>query len=133
MATVSNAFSGSTMSNAQAGTRGLSSGDWIRLKRLRGVGKGGWNKATSNNALPPQNTYNKAMLIPKRTGSSKYQNMSSDWTNFKAYNTADYVLQTQQSGNVGKTLVAQKLCSCLAVPYSPKKQGACVKCKPAAL
>ena len=37
MATVSNAGSGMSFSNAQQGTRGMSASDWIRLQRLRGA------------------------------------------------------------------------------------------------
>jgi hypothetical protein len=136
MATVSNAFSGSTMSNTQAGTRLTSSSDWTRLKKLKALGQAGWNAGTpgknnprKNQGTPfAQNTYSKPMLIPKHMGASKYQNMASDWTSLKAYNTADYVVQGQQTGNVGKTLVARKLCTCVAVPYSPLKRGLCAKC-----
>ena len=124
------------MSNGQAGTRLTSSSDWTRLKKLKSLGQAGWNAGTPGTNNPrkiqdtpfAQNTYSRPMLIPKHTGASKYQNMASDWTSFKAYNTVDYVVQGQQTGNVGKTLVARKLCSCAAVPYSPLKQGLCRKC-----
>jgi hypothetical protein len=128
MASTSNAFSGSTMSNSQAGTRLTSSSDWTRIKKLRAVGRGGWNNAASNNIPFAQNTYSKTMLIPRHAGASKYQNLSSDWTNLKAFNAADYVVQSQQSGNVGKNLVAIKICSCSVAPYSPLKQGLCAQC-----
>ena len=127
MATESNAFSGATMSNAQAGTRLTSSSDWTRLKKLQALGRGGWNNKDSNSTPFAETAYNKSMLIPKHAGASKYQGMASDWTNFRAYNTTDYVFQSQQAKNIGKNLVVQKLCSC-SVPYSPLKRGPCVKC-----
>jgi hypothetical protein len=119
------------MSNAQAGTRLTSSSDWTRLMKLRLVGKGSWNNAANTTAKPAanQSTYGTALMIPKTTGTSRNRNMASDWTNYVAYNTADYVLQTQPSStNVGKTLTAFKVCTCDAPPYTPKKVGLCAKC-----
>ena len=129
MASPSNAFSGAAMSNTQAGTRLTSSSDWTRIKKLKAVGQGGWNNSARTSAELPivQSTRNVSLLIPRTTGTSKYRNMASDWTNFKAYNTTDYVLQSQQDANTGKNLSVQKLCSC-SVPYSPLKQGICTKC-----
>ena len=135
MASASNAFSGAAMSNAQAGTRLTSSGDWTRLKRLRGIGKVGWNAGTpgvnnpSTNPSTPvsQVAYSKAMLIPRRAGPSRIQNTASDWINYRAYNTADYTIKSQQTGTTGKTITVKKLCSC-SVPYAVAKQGLCAKC-----
>jgi hypothetical protein len=117
------------MSNTQAGTRLTSSSDWTRLKKLKAVGQGLWNNSARTSAELPivQNKYNVSLLIPRTTGTSRYRNMSSDWTNYKAYNTTDYVFQGQQTGNEGKNLSVQKPCSC-SVPYSPLKRGPCVKC-----
>lgn len=128
MATVSNAGGLSSMSNAQQGTRGLSSGDLTRLKRLQAIGKTGWNRdgegASTNNTL-----YNAALLIPRTTGSSRIRNTGSDWTAYRAFLTADQVTQRQTTaGQTGVTLSGAKLCSCL-VPYSVNKTGICVKCK----
>jgi len=119
------------MSNGQAGTRLTSSSDWTRLKKLKAVGQGAWNNSrNASTELPiPQSTRNVSLLIPRTTGTSKYRNMASDWTNFKAYNAADYVVQSQAAiTNVGKTLKAYKFCSCSVVPYSPLKKGLCAEC-----
>ena len=129
MATVSNAFSGATMSNTQAGTRLTSSSDWTRMKKLRALGQGKWNNSENASTELPilQSTRNVSLLIPRTTGTSKYRNMASDWTNFKAFNTADYVLQSQQTGNIGKTLSRIRICSC-TVTTLQTKVGLCAEC-----
>ena len=135
MATVPNDGGLSSMSNAQQGTRGLSSGDLTRLKRLRAIGKEGWNRdgdgASTNNTL-----YNAALLIPKTTGSSRIRNTGSDWTAYRGFLTADQVTQRQAVAADGTnlsavTLSVSKLCNGCgdSVPYSVNKTGICVKCK----
>lgn len=130
MATVSNAGGGSSMSNAQAGTRGLSSGDLTRLKKLNLIGKESWNKRTDG-AVTNQTLYSASMLIPKTTGSSRIRNTGSDWTSYKAYLTSDLVTQQQAvAGQTGVVLSVTKLCNACGVnpPYSANKTGICVTC-----
>jgi hypothetical protein len=117
------------MSNTQAGTRLTSSSDWTRMKKLTALGKGNWNNAANaSTELPiPQTTRNVSLLIPRTTGTSKYRNMASDWTNFKAYNAADYVLQSQQTKTTGKNLSLIRICSCTITPLQTKV-GLCVGC-----
>jgi len=133
MATVVNAGGGSSMSNAQQGTRGLSSGDLTRLKRLQAIGKQGWNR-DGDGVATNDTMYSASMLIPKTTGSSRIRNTGSDWTSYRGFLTADQVSQTQAVSNGtnvgGVTLSVQKLCSACGVnaPYSANKQGICVSC-----
>lgn len=137
MATASNAGGLSSMSNAQQGTRGLSSGDLTRLKRLQAIGNArttnsikGWNQA-GDGAATNLTLYNPSLLIPRTTGSSRIRNTGSDWTAYRAFLTADQVSQRQAvAGQTGVTLSVKKLCSACGVnaPYSVNKTGICVKC-----
>jgi hypothetical protein len=124
-----NAFisSPSGMSNAQQGTRGLSAGDWVRLKRLRS------NRVdtvtNSNKATASQLPYSVSMNVFKVVGTSRIQKPASGFTELKAYGSADYVLTfkaTTTSPSVTNTV--SKLCTCLPPPYSVKKLGICTKC-----
>jgi len=120
------------MSNMQAGTRGLSSGDLTRLKRLRGAGndfdKNKLDVLASNRDIHPtpvpQTIYPPNFHLPREMGSSRIRRTASGWTGYKAFLTADQV--TQQQLQNGKVLTATKLCDCTI--RSPKKQGLCIKC-----
>ena len=73
MATVSNSGGGSSMGNAQQGTRGLSASDWTRIQRLRGARNNGYSGSdavltTNEDIAPatfPQLGYNRSLLIRK--------------------------------------------------------------------
>lgn len=109
------------MSNAQAGTRGLSAGDWIRLQRLRGARNFETDKPDdiTGTVVMPQTVYNKAMLIPREAGTSRIRRPASFWTDFRASQTVDYVTQSQvvsiKSSNPSKELRLNKLCKCSTV------------------
>lgn len=132
-----NAFisSSSGMSNAQAGTRGLSAGDWIRLKRLRGATTyASVNLATNKDIVPtqvPQQHYiGGAINVFSTTGTSKIRRGASSWTDYIASQTADYVLTSQASlTSPSVTNTVTKLCNCSTPSYSVKKtNGVCMKC-----
>lgn len=118
------------MSNMQAGTRGLSSGDLTRLKRLRGNGNDFYKLnvlVTNRDIHPPpvpQTIYPPNFHLPRHMGSSRIRRTASGWTGYKAFLTADQV--TQQQLENGKKLIATKICDCTT--RSPKKQGLCIKC-----
>jgi hypothetical protein len=124
------------MSNMQMGTRGLSSGDLTRIKRLRGskdflvnVLQGG--KRDVNPTPVPQAHYSPEFHSPRHTGGSRIRRTGSGFTDFKAFNHADLISQGQRvavDGTIttGKTLVGTKVCDCTR--FQPKKQGLCPIC-----
>jgi hypothetical protein len=130
----------SSMSNAQQGTRGLSSADWTRLKRLKGAANLttiiGLNTDIGGNPSKPavanQLQYSPEFHSPRQGGTSRIRRTASSWTDFKAFNSADYVTQVQSSnGGVntnGKVLTVDKLCTCETPPYQVNKQGLCITC-----
>ena len=139
MATVSSAGGGSSIGNAQQGTRGLSAGDWIRLQRLRGARNNGRTGAdgvlTSNKDIAPtpfpQLGYNPSLLIHRNIGTSKIRRPASNWTDFVASQTADFVVSSQRV-NSGVNVAGVKntrttLCNCTATTLTTKA-GICTKC-----
>lgn len=145
MATVSSAGGGSSMGNAQVGTRGLSAGDWIRLQRLRGARANGYSNGSTNGVLtagspifnkdvvPPQSNQfdvhnNSAIMTFPVVGTSKIRRTSSNWIDYVASQNADYVLRSQAALNgisVKRTLT--KLCSCTSSTLNTKT-GICTRC-----
>lgn len=146
MAQVSNAGAGMSFSNAQQGTRGMSASDWIRIKRLQGARANGYSNSSTSGVLtstsaifnkdvaPPQfpqderHNVNGAINVFPVVGTSKIRRPASNWTDYVASQTADYVLSSQAATtgtSVKNTLT--KLCSCTATTLSTK-QGICTKC-----
>jgi hypothetical protein len=129
------------MSNMQAGTRGVSSGDLTRLKRLRGSGydfsRNKLNVLETNKDINPtpvsQLSYPPNFHLPRQMGSSRIRRTASGWTGYKAFLTADQVTQ-EQLVDGSTRLTATKLCDCSSTynvtnPYiNPKKQGLCPVC-----
>lgn len=117
-------------SNVNDGTRGLSAGDWIRLKRINGAKGYGvmTNNATSPNGTatsaiyplnkdisptnPEQRLYGKALLIPyDAAGTPKTLRTASNWTDYIASQKADYVTNAQTNVNaVGITQTVTEVC-----------------------
>lgn len=119
-------------SNVQAGTRGLSAGDWIRLKRLNGSkyfesDKTG-NADVTNPAPTLIETTKGARRVFTEFGTSKIRRPASFWTDYRASQTADYVLESQDSATKSRTLTAKKVCTCDAQPDPVKHNGLCIKC-----
>lgn len=131
-----NAFvsSSSGMSNAQQGTRGLSAGDWVRLKRLRGAKTYNSVNLTTNKDInptqfPQQYYLGGAINVFSTTGTSKIRRTASNWTDFVASQTADFVLASQaELTSTSVSNAVTKLCDCSAPTYSVKKLGICTKC-----
>ena len=111
-------------SNVSAGTRGLSAGDWIRLKRLQGTtrhnGKDIINSTMRLEAKSGRHVYTEF-------GTSKIRRPASLWTDYRAAQTADYVLESQNSNTKGRSLTAHKVCRCGTTDVI-KHNGLCVKC-----
>jgi hypothetical protein len=130
MATVSSAGAGSSMSNSQAGTRGLSAGDWTRLQRLRGAKTYATVNLATNKDIAPtpnrQQPYNTSLLIPKDVGTGKIRRPASMWTDYIGSQRADFVLQ--RGNNIGGfVLTDTNLCNCSTSTLSTKTTG-CSKC-----
>jgi hypothetical protein len=132
-----NAFisSSSGMSNAQQGTRGLSAGDWVRLKRLQGAKTYNSVNLTTNKDIAPTPSsqisvgLTGAINVFDVVGTSKIRRTASNWTDYIASQTADFVLTSQASTtNPSITNSVTKLCSCSTPSYSVKKVGICTKC-----
>lgn len=142
-----NAFisSPSGMSNAQQGTRGLSAGDWVRLKRLQGARSNGYSYTANSVSVSGVLTTNKDIVPPQPNqfeihnfspisvypvvGTSKIRRAASSWTDYIASQTADYVLTSQATTtNPSVTNTVTKLCRCSAPSYSVKKTGLCRIC-----
>jgi hypothetical protein len=145
MANVSNAGAGMSFSNAQQGTRGLSAGDWIRLQRLKGARSNGYSNASTNGVLtstspifnkdvaPPNSAQflvhnNSAISVFEVVGTSKIRRPASNWTDYIASQTADFVLSGRSTLNATSvTNTVTKICNCTSTTLSTKT-GICTKC-----
>ncbi len=145
MATVSNAGAGMSMSNMQRGTRGMSASDWVRMKRLQGARSNAYDYtmgnvsvkgvlSTNKDVSPPQmiqqpiHNTNAAIKVYPVVGTSKIRRPASNWTDYVASQTADYVLSSH--AGVGQTSIVNKqtkLCRCTTTTATTKK-GICTKC-----
>jgi hypothetical protein len=112
MATVSSG--GANFSNGSQGTRGLSAGDWVRLQRLQGAKAYAATLSSNKDIAPPptpQQPYNSAIHVHPVVGTSKIRRPASLWTDYMASQSADFVLQSQQSINgTSQKLTVYKVC-----------------------
>jgi hypothetical protein len=122
------------MSNAQSQTRGLSAGDWVRLKRLIGARDYKTvNLDTDKDIAPtahPQLPYHLPIHSYKVVGTSKIRRTASSWTDYRASQTADYVIPYVFQGISPATnanLAVIRLCDCSTTPLEVKHTG-CTKC-----
>jgi len=131
---------GTTVALAKQSTRGMSAGDWVRLQRLRGAR----SYAQSNNMMVPtpdlvdnadiaptpfpQLSYKPGMGVFKVVGTSKTRRTASQWTDFVASQSVDFVTTSQTAINgVAVTETVTKLCDCSSAPM-PMKDIVCKKC-----
>lgn len=142
MATTSNAGGGTSMGNAQMGTRGLSAGDWVRLQRLRQNRAYYASSQTtlansvvgSNKDIAPvpaaqiDQHLNGAINVFSVVGTSKIRRTASNWIDFVASQTADYVLPSQAALH-GTSIKNTRttLCDCVSTTVITKT-GRCMKC-----
>lgn len=124
----------SSMSNAQMQTRGLSAADWTRLKRLRGATTYKTVNLDTNKDINPtpavQLPYGRPIQVYKTVGTSKIRRPASDWTAYRASQTADYPTPSGQflSGiEPGTVQNMTKLCDCSNYTLNTKVAG-CTKC-----
>lgn len=107
-------------SNVQAGTRGLSAGDWIRLKRLQGARNFQSDKdgdVTNPSPLLLETTQG-ARRVFTEFGTSKIRRPASFWTDYRASQTADYVLERQDSETKSRSLDINNMCGCTNHTYN---------------
>lgn len=118
-----------SFSNGQQGTRGLSAGDWIRLRRLQGART--YTSTVSSNidiinpVSMPRTIYSPAFLIPRDVGTSKIRRPASNWTDYVASQTADFVTHAGGNGitSNANTLSVTKLCSCVTSTLGTRTTG----------
>lgn len=133
------------MSNAQTQTRGLSAGDWVRLKRLIGARSNGYSNATTDGVLTDSSPIFNKDVIPtvnrqlpyhlpihsyKVAGTSKIRRTASSWTDYRASQTVDYVIPyvfQNVSPSTTANLGVIKLCDCVTNSLEVKYTG-CTKC-----
>jgi hypothetical protein len=134
MATTSNAGAGMSFSNLQRGTRGMSAGDWIRMKRLNGAKTYQTvNLNTNKDISPPQFAQNEihnysAISVFPVVGTSKIRRTASDWINYRASQTADYITYSQAATNATSVKTTRTtICDCQSLPVTTK-EGICTKC-----
>ena len=124
------------MSNNQRGTVGLSAGDWIRIKRLQGAR----NYATTilndtdvNIPTTNQLPYSPSTLIPKQTGASRIRRTNSQWIDYRAAQTGDYVqnITIGEESGYPRILQPTRICDCTSDSMegapTPKYTG-CKRC-----
>jgi hypothetical protein len=145
MATTSNAGSGMSFSNLQRGTRGMSASDWIRMKRLEGARANAYTYTsggvsvsgvltTNKDVSPPQasqdeiHNMNGAINVFPVVGTSKIRRPASNWTDYVASQTADYLTYSQGALHTTSVVRKQtKLCSCTTTTLNTKT-GICTQC-----
>lgn len=117
-------------SNVQAGTRGLSASDWVRLKRLRGSRE--FQNDKNGDVVNPRPTLIETTQGARRVftefGTSKIRRPASFWTEYRASQISDYVLESQSAITKSRTLVAKKVCTCDPQPDPIKHNGLCITC-----
>jgi hypothetical protein len=123
-------------SNIQRGTRGLSAGDWVRLQRLRGGRNFQADKPSDITNPPARSEPESGRRIYTEFGTSKIRRPASNWTDYKAAQTADYVLERsvgtcgasgRTNTGVARSLTINKICIC-DTTSAIKHNGVCVKC-----
>lgn len=130
------------MSNAQMQTRGMSAGDFVRMKRLAAQRKYYTSTQTSfgdtvvgsnkdiNTPPTPQVAYMLPMHHFKAVGTSKIRRPASEWTAFKASQTMDFPAVTGRivpGIDMGTVQVTTRLCDCSNNVLNTKLAG-CASC-----
>jgi hypothetical protein len=120
-----------TITNAQTFTRGQTASDWTRFKRLNGAKQ--WHAGLATNVdvnvrTIPQTAHSVPMLIPKHTGASRIRRTTGQWTDFIAWQHADWVSKESEDGNPDvKVLHLNRLCNCTKTNFTIREAG-CPKC-----
>jgi hypothetical protein len=115
-------------SNIQRGPRRIDAGDWVRLKRLGGARNYLIQQPQDiTNPSPRLETENGRRVFTE-FGTSKIRRPASNYIDYVAAQTVDYVLESQ-AGTCGpsKQLTIHKVCNC-DTRDAVKHTGICIKC-----
>lgn len=136
----SNAGGPSSMSNASRGTRVVSAGDWVRMKRLLGARNNGYSSDGYLDPASPnfnkdvipitslQNPYSLPIHVFPVGGNSKIRRPASNWIDNVGFRYGDIVLSSQQGVNQSGSLIeAQRFCNCTKTNLA-NKDVVCRKC-----
>ena len=105
----------------------MDAGDWIRLKRIRGLNYFDSEKSVTNpvSSGSVRLEAHSGRRVYTEFGTSKTRLPASLFTEYVARDRAEYTLESGGPGN--KTLLATQICDC-ALTSNPKKQGICPSC-----
>ena len=123
-----------SFSNLQRGTRGMSASDWTRMQRLRGAKTYQTVNLNTNKDIAPTqfnqfeiHNYSAINVFPV-VGTSKIRRTASNWTDYLASQTADYITYAQAATTgTSITRTQTKLCNCTTTTLNTK-QGICTNC-----
>jgi hypothetical protein len=125
-------------SNIQRGPRRMDASDWTRIRKLNGargnmyvaygpVSPAPPRKLTGITNPDPRSEPESGRRVYTEFGTSKIRRPASNYTDYVASQTADYVLETPSGTcGVGKDLTINKICKCAT--SSAKKVGLCASC-----
>jgi hypothetical protein len=82
-----------------------------------------------NNPLPVKAIPISGKYIQVDFGTSRIRRTASAWTDYKAFQTADYVTETTLPDNNGKLLSVTKICPVCTTKNLLPKASICVTCK----
>ena len=107
----------------------MDAGDWIRLKRLHGALSLTPSTPNPGTVNPPvQQEVKSARRVYTEFGTSKIRSPASFYTDYKASQKADYILESfDGSYESSKSLTIHKLCTC-RTSSAIKHNGVCIKC-----
>ena len=115
-------------SNIQRGPRRMDAGDWVRLKRLGGAKYYLTEQPQDVINPPPRLETETGRRVFTEFGTSKTRRPASNWIDFVASQTVDYVLESQAGTcDPSKQLTINKICSC-DTRDAVKHNGLCITC-----
>ena len=118
-------------SNIQRGARKMDAGDWTRLKRLGGARLYLSNQASKRDVTNPPptsccETTDNNRMDRADFGISRIRRPASSYTDYKAFQAADYILESKTLQ--GKVLAGTRLCNCQNTFDPVKHNPTCVYC-----
>ena len=115
-------------SNIQRGTRGLSAGDWVRLQRLKGARNFQADKPGDITNPSARSEPETGRRVYTEFGTSKIRRPASNYTDYVASQTADYVLENINSTLIARSLTIHKICTC-DTSSAITHNGLCISCQ----